>query len=111
MATLICTITEYHKFIGPKIRNSIQALTKKRKKELKNICQDCGRERELEAAHRRGKERKKIIEKILYKYLDKDNHLRIDLEKIDKEILSAHKPIDKHFKFLCKSCHNKYDKN
>ena len=72
----------------------------------------CGEKKELEAAHIHGKERKKVIEKILKKYLiDKNKNLvRIDdLEKVEKDILKAHKPMEKYFKFLCSSCHRKYD--
>jgi len=69
MAKLICTYPEFHRFIGPRIRNSIQTLTKKRKKQFNHICQMCGEKKELEAAHIHGKERKKVIEKILIVFL------------------------------------------
>jgi len=111
MAELICTLKEFHKFIGPRIRNAIQTLTKKRKKELKHICQMCKETKELEAAHIIGNDRKSIIEKRLRKYrINKSKNLiKINLQKIENEIISSHKPIDKYFKFLCSKCHNKYD--
>lgn len=110
MAKTICTVKEYHKFIGPRIRNSIQTLTKAKKRLLKK-CQMCKEEKELEAAHITGNERKTIIEKILKKYQLKTNKdlIQIDLQKVEEEIISAHKPIDKYFKFLCSKCHTKYD--
>lgn len=110
MAKIICTVTEYHKFIGPRIRNSIQTLTKAKKRLLKK-CQMCKEEKELEAAHKIGMERKIIMEKILKKYQLKTNKdlIQIDLKKVEEEILAAHKPIDGCFKFLCSSCHRKYD--
>jgi hypothetical protein len=111
MAKLVCTIQEFHRFVGPKIRNNIQVLTKKRKKELYHICQNCGQIKELEAAHIKGSERKKIIENILDKCLiDRDaGMVKVDLHKVEKEIMAAHMPIDKYFKFLCSKCHLKYD--
>ena len=33
MAEIECTIKEFHKFIGPRIRNMVQLMTKKRKKD------------------------------------------------------------------------------
>ena len=73
----------------------------------------CKEKKELEAAHIHGKERKKIIEEILKKYLvDKEKYLVDipDLEIIEKEIINAHKPMDKFFKFLCSTCHREYDR-
>ena len=86
-------------------------LTKKRKNELNHICQICGETKELEAAHIIGNDRKSIIERILNKYkIDVSKDLiKIDLQKIEDEIISAHKPIDKCFKLLCSKCHNRYD--
>lgn len=111
MAKITCTVTEYHKFIGPRIRNSIQTLTKAKKRLLKK-CQMCEEEKELEAAHMTGSDRKTIIEKILNKYRLKTNKdlIQIDLQKVEEEIMSAHKPIDKCFKFLCSNCHTEYDR-
>jgi hypothetical protein len=111
MAELKCTFKEFHKFIGPRIRNAIQNLTKKRKKELDHICQFCKKKNELEAAHIRGNGRKQIIENILSKYIQKENKnlVKIDLQEIEETILSAHKPINDYFKFLCSKCHKEYD--
>ncbi|MEM0473396.1 MAG: hypothetical protein QXF88_01590 [Candidatus Aenigmatarchaeota archaeon] len=63
MAELLCSISEFNKYIGPRIRNRIQSLTKKRKKELDYICQLCKKKKEIEAAHKIGKSRKDIIKK------------------------------------------------
>ncbi len=111
MAELICSIKDYHKFIGPRVRNFIQSMTKKRKKELDSICQMCNKKKELEAAHIHGNGRKDIIDKLLEKYfIDKDKQLiKINLSDFENELKEAHKPIDKYFKFLCSSCHKKYD--
>lgn len=47
MAKTTCTIEEYNKFIGSRIRNRIQSITKKYKKDLNNICEHCGKKRNL----------------------------------------------------------------
>jgi uncharacterized membrane-anchored protein len=111
MAELTCTIEEFHKFIGPRIRNVIQSLTKERKKELNYICQGCNQRKELEAAHVKGSDRKVIIEKVLEKYIiDEENKVvRVYLAKIEEEIVASHKPVDNYIKFLCSKCHTEYD--
>ena len=110
MAEIECTVSEFHKFIGPKIRNDIQYMTKRRKRELKYRCEECGRERELHAAHY-GSTRKKIIEKVLKRHLLDSGVIRGNLEEIRGEILAAHRPIESHMRFLCESCHRKFDAN
>ena len=111
MAEIICTTKDFHKYFGPRVRNLVQSITKKRKKELKNICQDCKQNKELEAAHLKGKSRKDIIEELLEKhFIDKKNGLvKVDLDQFEKEVISAHKPLEKYFKFLCSKCHVEYD--
>ena len=111
MTRLICSIEEYHKYIGPRIRNAIQTMTKKEKMRLSHIRQHCKQKAELEAAHIKGKSRKKNIERILSKYIiDKRNNvIQIDLKEIEDKIILAHKPIRKFFLFLCAKCHIKYD--
>ncbi|MBS3129028.1 hypothetical protein J4410_07850 [Candidatus Woesearchaeota archaeon] len=111
MAEIICTVNEFHKYIGPRIRNSIQYMTKRRKKELNHLCQICKEKRELEAAHVKGKTRKVMIEILINKYrLEEDkNKVKLDIDKFEKELLAAHKHIEECFKFLCSQCHIKYD--
>jgi|SRR3989344_6657823 len=111
MAEIICTIKDFHKYIGPRVRNMIQYITKKRKKELNYICQECKKSKELEAAHMKGKSRGDIIELILKRYVvnKKNNLVRVNLDLFEEEIIYAHKPLDKFFRFLCAKCHTKYD--
>jgi len=111
MAEFIGSIEEFHKFIGPRIRNAIQYLTKKKKKELNSICQICGEKCELEAAHIKGKDRKKIIENNLKKFFTdaEKTKIKINLENTEKMIIENHLPIEEYFKFLCAKCHFKYD--
>jgi len=50
MAEIICTTKDFNKYLGPRIRNLIQAMTKKKKAELNHICQECKENKELEAS-------------------------------------------------------------
>lgn len=105
---ITCTFAAFHKFIGPRIRNVIQTMTKKRKNALHQICQQCHKTRELQAAHRHGNGRKQIIDKILDRY-DENGIIKANLENLEMKIIKAHQPIDKYFLFLCAECHKKYD--
>ncbi len=111
MAEMTCAIDEFHKFIGPRIRNSIQSLTKRKKEELGYICQKCNRKKELQAAHIKGRDRKSVIENVLKEYsIDGDDkRIRVDLDEVERRILNDHKPIEKYFRFLCATCHVEYD--
>ena len=110
MATLECTIEEFHKFIGPKVRNDIQYLTKKRKRNLGYHCENCGKKGELEAAHI-GASRKQVIERVLqnHRSIGPSGRIRLDLTEVRNEILAAHVPIEKHVRMLCSDCHRKLD--
>lgn len=72
-------------------------------------CQKCGRRhKELEAAHVRG-DRKTLIEGVLKRYVSgNSNRIEINLEKVEGEIMAAHKPIRKTFRFVCSGCHRKH---
>ncbi len=111
MAELKCTKSEFHRYIGPRIRNVIQFMTKKRKKQLNFVCQKCGKRRELEASHIKGRERKVIIDSILDSCmtLKENGIIKVNLSEIEKKVISSHLPIDKYFLFLCSECHKKYD--
>lgn len=111
-APLSCTVKQFHEFLGPKIRNDIQTLTKREKKRLNHICQHCGNKEELEAAHIKGNDRKQIIDLVLCNYRVEDNPqvIKVDLNRVLDEIIEAHQPINEHFLFLCGSCHRRYDK-
>ena len=112
-AEIICTINDFHKFIGPRIRNQIQAITKKRKKELNHICDECKQNKELEAAHIKGNSRKDIINNLLINFMiDRERQLiRVNLKEFERLFIESHKPIDKYFRFLCSESHVKYDKD
>ena len=57
MAQFSCTLEEFNRIIGPKIRNDVQYVTKKPKGKLGLVCQHCGnkfKELEAEAIRRTG---------------------------------------------------------
>ena len=108
MATIQCTVQEYHHFIGARIRNAIQYLTSKARKERDGICEHCGIKGELDSAHIHGKGRRDIIEKILEDYIV-EGMVVGELEEMEYKILDQHQPINNIFKFLCKPCHTAYD--
>ena len=110
MASLTCTLQEFTYFIDPRIQDNIVIMTKKSKNRLNSICQKCNERKELYAAHKHGSSRKEIIKKVLENYKASDGKYEImNLEKTVSEIDSAHKPIEEHFLFLCRTCHREYD--
>lgn len=113
MAKFEGSVKEYHKFIGPSIKNKIQSITKKEKNKIGNVCEECKKKKdELDAAHKHGTDRKSVIELVLKKrgFLS-NNLIKIDdIQKAEDLIIQEHIPIKKYVRFLCKQCHNEYDK-
>lgn len=108
MAMFNGTIEEFEKYIGPRIRNRINTIAKDERNKRNGICDICKNVAELQSAHIHGKERKKIINEVLSKY-QTDMTVLIDIGSIEEEIISKHYPISETFKFLCHTCHRKYD--
>jgi len=109
MAKFEGTIQEFHHFIGPKIRNSVNGLTRIHRLQREGICEECGEKSQLESAHIHGRERRTIIENILEPFLNGEI-VKIDIGEIETKILNDHQPIERTFKFLCKRCHTEYDR-
>ncbi len=105
------TVQEFHNYIGPRIRNVVNSLTRKPRLERNGICEFCGKKGTLESAHVHGKGRRKIIEDVLRNYTNGKTIRIHDLNIIEQEILDAHLPLSKTFKFICKPCHTEYDSN
>ena len=111
MATFSGSVQEFHDFIGPRLRNVINGITRTARKQRGGVCQDCGiKNPELESAHVLGHGRRMIIEQVLRKYTDEQGSISCPLQEIEAEILEAHRPISETFKFLCPPCHRKYDR-
>lgn len=112
MAEYTGTITDFDKFIGPRLRNLVQtSIARKYKRDIGKceICK-CDEKKELEAAHVHGKDRKTIIRDILKKYTSEDGILTVELKQVEEDFKNSHYPLENTFRILCKSCHLEYDK-
>lgn len=112
MAKLECTEKEFTSFIGPLIRNKVQAMTKKEKAEQKGKCRLCRKEEVLQAAHILGHDRPAVIKEALESYRKQNQNYYIieDLNIAIKKICEEHTPDKKILIFLCHDCHLEYDK-
>lgn len=109
MASFEGTTQEFHHYIGPRIRNAVNSLTRKARLERNGVCEFCGKKATLESAHVHGMGRREIIEGVLINYTDGMTIRIPDLNRLEQEILDAHRPLSKTFKFICKPCHTEYD--
>ena len=111
MAIYEGNIEDFKKFINGYSRNLIQNLTKKHKKNRTCSLKECKIKKNLHAAHLQGKERPKIINKILVSINQSkdDNIIKIDLNEFERLYLSEHEPIDKSIIILCPKHHTEYD--
>ncbi len=109
MATYEGTSEDFKKFIDGYTRNLVQNLTRKHKK--KRQCTDCKNRTRLQAAHLKGHERPKIVQRILSNLNTSSNKdtITIDLNEFEKMFIAEHTPYDKVIKILCFDCHKKYD--
>ena len=107
MASFTGTKEEFHRYIGPRLRNIVQQITKKRKSQI-SVCEHCGAEAELEAAHVKGLGRKDIVDRIL-KESTTGGIYTVDLELFEDRFKGEHQPLEKFILLLCGECHRKYD--
>lgn len=102
---------EFNRYVGPRVRNVVQLMTKSAKRAADGACAHCGRTGvELEAAHVHGRERTTIIHELLERYRVGEAY-RVDLEAFERELKAAHEPIGETFLFLCPECHRAYDRD
>ncbi|MEF3698426.1 hypothetical protein [Desulfolutivibrio sp.] len=109
MASFEGTPQEFHHYIGPRIRNAVNSLTRTERINRKGICDFCGKKSDLDSAHVHGKGRREIIESVLMDHVNGNIISIPDLNELEQKILNAHLPLSSTFKFICKSCHTKYD--
>ena len=108
-AKFVGSFDEFKRYVGPKCRNEVNIFCKKEREEHHGICEYCGKKSVLQSAHI--KERPVIIKEILEKYYKIDTDLyEVNLESFFLQFKNAHMPIPDHIFFLCKSCHDKLDK-
>jgi hypothetical protein len=113
MAEFRGTEEEFTRFVGPSIRNRIQKRTLGARRKA-GRCQnpDCQNPiTELHAAHIRGEERPALIRRALEKYRHPAGGYHIpNLALLEREIWEMHLPLEAHFRWLCTTCHNTYDR-
>ncbi len=102
---------DFKRFIGPACRNQVNIFCKGERESHKSICEFCDKSAELQSAHII--DRPIIIKDILDKnFKDKTNPnlYKVNLEDFFERFKNAHLPINQHIFFLCKTCHNAFDK-
>ncbi len=109
MAIFEGTVQEFHRYVGPRIRNAINLFARRERLARKGVCEHCKQTGQvLESAHVHGKGRRAIIEAIL-KAHERNGRVRCDIRTVENQILEGHGPVANAFKFLCKDCHRRYD--
>lgn len=110
MAQFIGTEKEFNTYIGPRMRNLVQSMSKGLKQKAGNVCERCGRTSpSLDAAHVHGRERKDIIAQTLKEYERDGLYVIPDLDEFEEKFKKAHEPIRDTFLILCRDCHREYD--
>jgi len=107
MASFIGTNKELRRYIGPRLRNLVQQMTKKHKAVVA-ACEHCDNSTNLESAHVLGRDRNEIIDIVASRYTT-NGIVAIDIEIFEDEFKAEHDPIEKSILILCRSCHRKYD--
>ena len=107
MPTFTGTSREFKRYIGPRLRNYVQMLTKKHKASV-GACEHCGAGEELEAAHVKDRDRNQIID-ILLSAISTESVVTVELQQFEENFKSEHHPIEKAILILCRQCHKKYD--
>lgn len=105
------TIQEFHHFIGPRIRNKVNGITRNDRLARNGVCEFCGKNAVLESAHVDGKGRRTIIESILKPLENPNGEVKCEIREIECQIIDAHRPVEDTFRFICKPCHKGYDSN
>ena len=108
-ARFIGSFDDFKRYVGPKCRNAVNIFCKSERTKHKGICEWCGGKHELQSAHI--KERPTIIKEILESdYRIEEDWYDVNIDEFLSKFKDAHMPIKDHIFFLCKSCHNKLDK-
>lgn len=107
MASFIGTKREFRRYIGPRLRNLVQQITKNHRVTQAN-CQQCGSSEYLEAAHVTGRDRNQIIDLVL-EHFTHNEIVTIDLGEFEKSFKAEHEPLENTILILCRTCHFQYD--
>ena len=109
MASFVGSIEEFRRYVGPRLRNIVQQISKRHKNEV-GACEHCGSTENLESAHVRGRDRNEIIEYILNDFIT-NSIITVDLSLFEERFKNEHHPIEKSILVLCRHCHHEYDAN
>lgn len=107
MASFIGTNKELRRYIGPRLRNLVQQITRSHKANVA-ACEHCGTSENLESAHVRGRDRNEIIDLVASEYTTNEI-VTIELGVFEEQFKAEHEPIEKSILILCRPCHRKYD--
>lgn len=107
MAKFTGTHTEFRRYIGPRLRNLVQQITRRHRDTI-GSCEHCGTTSELESAHVRGRDRNQIIDLVLAPYTT-DGLVEVELDILEKVFKAEHDPLEKSILILCRGCHRAYD--
>lgn len=107
MANFTGSSAEFRRYIGPRLRNLVQTMTKKHKAAISS-CEKCGEQSGLESAHVAGRDRNQIID-LIWKTLAESGSDCIDLSVFEEKFKQEHLPLHKSVLILCKRCHREYD--
>ena len=109
-AKFIGSFDEFKRYVGPKCRNEVNIFCKAEREARGGICEYCGQKHVLQSAHI--KERPVIMKEILdMNYQIGKDLYEVILEDFFVKFEEAHMPVTDHIFFLCKSCHDKLDKD
>ncbi len=104
--------TQFNRYIGPFLRNTVQYHTRAYKNEV-GCCENCqDNSAILDAAHKHGSSRQELIDKVLNEVAPNcsgEEILEVDLEKFTNSFKAAHDPIGEVIRVLCRPCHTNYD--
>ena len=99
------------KYFNDCIKNLIPRLTKKHKPKF---CTCCKRPvpKQIQAAHKVGFDRKRLIKKTIQKLSSPflENYKKVNLDNVYNELVNIHKN-PKLYNFICSKCHNFIDKS
>ena len=101
------TYDDFYTIISPLLRNTVQKSIAGRYKKQINQCEFCKTKENLEAAHKKGFERKQLAKKAYKKVVNKDTSININVFK--EEFKRLHHPVEDVFFILCRKCHKEYD--
>ncbi len=107
MASFIGSNQEFRRYIGPRLRNLVQQITKNHKAEVA-ACEHCGTTENIESAHVKGRDRNEIIDLVLEEFTT-NGIVTVDLSVFEEKFLEEHHPIERSILILCCDCHRKYD--